>query len=75
MKQFTGKVHQTDNDASHLSVGTGEEEKGHSLLEGNYDELASATMFQEALRSWRNSGKEQETSSIGKTWYSNLFLL
>ncbi|XP_019864244.1 PREDICTED: bromodomain adjacent to zinc finger domain protein 2B-like [Amphimedon queenslandica] len=64
VKQFTGKVHQTDNDVSQLSVGTGEEEKDHSLLEGNYDELASATMFQEALRSWRNSGKEQETSSI-----------
>ena len=66
MKQFTGKVHQADSDVSQLSVGTGEEEKGHSLLEGNYDELASATMFQEALRSWRNSGTEQESSSLGK---------
>ncbi|XP_019863121.1 PREDICTED: uncharacterized protein LOC109591974 isoform X2 [Amphimedon queenslandica] len=64
VKQFAGKVHQGENDVSQLSVGTGEEEKGHSLLEGNCDELASATMFQEALRSWRNSGKKQEASSV-----------
>ena len=68
MKEFTGKSpHRSDTNTSpQLSVGTGEEKEGQSLLEGSYDEAASAKMFEEALKSWRNSSKQDETPPKGK---------
>ena len=68
MKEFTGKSphHSDTNTSPQLSVGTGEEMEGQSLLEGSYDEAASAKMFEEALKSWRNSSKQDETPPRGK---------
>ena len=45
----------------HKDGDTNKQHKTQTLLEGHYDEQASAASFQQALQDWRNNAKSAMT--------------